>query len=728
MLRGLARRRVRATWDYWRYVYGSEWKYILGLVGVVLGFVVSVLPTSWVLWVTIIGAVLTILLWLIDTRELRSRWVGVLLVNNRGDIQSYPFEGVQWDADRGLSGFVTLASSDPQTPGERIWRDPELNRALWTQSRATGIDLRPRPYELPPELRDIAPQALRRTSRPNESPTERTKRPVWFNGRLARLATEPTVERLGTTVFEFEEVSYFDGQASNELWHWSRDVSIPDGGNRIPLLCAVDTRRRILPLDQSRMAHIVGITIFAITSDDQLIFVKQSRHNSVQPDGFAASASGSLDWADVRQCEGNLFDALMTGMMRELDEESCVQASDVIPGSARITGYFRWLSRGTKTEFSGLVRLRVTAEELLSRRISGEEKTYTSGHGVVPLSLLLADRGELGWEAPVDDLQAALGGGAGLVLGTSTMATWHAAADYLEANPEYLSTVDFEPAGFTDAGAATRAGKGDEKLNEDFGQAGPRGLVVVDGATGLGGEPVMHDVSDARWFARRVGQQLFDGLQREAPLSHILAEVIAEAGREYDEVGADRDPVDRPVASLAAVRIVEDRLEWLNVADCPIVVLRDEGHEVIVDGALAPLDRAAVQQMVHIARAEGISVRDARPQISELLRSNRARQNQPGGYCAVDTQGLGLAGVHTGSVPLAGLRGVVVMSDGFEQIHDPQGMVADLGELAADVHADTVDEWMDRLFAAEDADPDFEQHPRFKLHDDTTVAWGWFRR
>lgn len=75
------------------------------------------------------------------------------------------------------------------------------------------------PYRLPAELAEISAQSLRRTARPDASVDTRTRRPLWFNGRCARLMTEPTVASLQGSPFHFQPATYFDGQCSNELWH-----------------------------------------------------------------------------------------------------------------------------------------------------------------------------------------------------------------------------------------------------------------------------------------------------------------------------------------------------------------------------------------------------------------------------------------------------------------------------------------------------------------------------
>ncbi|MGJ3508869.1 protein phosphatase 2C domain-containing protein [Enemella sp. A6] len=727
---GELRRHLRATFDYVVFVYGSEWKYVVGLIGVVLGFIVALMPSGWVFVVTGIGAVITVALFLVDTRELRSRWTGVRLHNNKPELNSFRFDGVQWED--GMDGFVRFPPLHGQEPGstdEYIWTDPEVNRLLWTRSEITQVWLSPHRFELPRDLADIAPQSLRRTAAPNQSATERTKRPMWFNGRLARLSSEPTPEALGTTRLAMQEVTYFDGQASNELWHWSRDETIADGGSRLPLHHVVDTRRRILSLEQARMANIVGITIFAITADEQVLFVRQSMRNSVQPGWFAASASGSLDWADVvAEAElsttksPTLGRVLMRGMLRELDEESRVRAEDVLAGSERVTGYFRWLNRGAKPEFSGLVRLTVTLAELEQRTIASSERPFTDGHAAIPVEHLLAERPD-GWSDDTAAMLAALNAGREnpTPIGTSTRATWQAAADYLEANPEYLTRTTFTER-FTSFGYASWAGKGDPNTNEDYANAGNRAILVLDGATGLGEGRVSPEGSDARWFAHTVGDQLSARLGGEGSLTELIALSLAETRRAWAELpgSAEASGLALPTAGLAVARLNEDRLEWATLGDCRVVLATTDAIVEHVADELRALDAKAIAAMVEIAERTGCTVAEARGQIVDTLRAHRQLQNVE--YAILDLDGAGLDRLRTGSLPVSQVRAVMLASDGFAELWDGFG-AATAGEVLGRLNDDRAQDWLAELFELRDRDPDHSRLPRFKLHDDSTVAW-----
>lgn len=492
------RSRLRAFIDYMRFVYGSEWPYAVGLFSSLLAVAVSAIghaiSREMVFAAGALGAIITSVLLLRDSLDLYQRWTSAeLRFGGIRDSEDY-FSGVQWHTDAGTGGdpedgFIDLAGAGDGDVVERIWRNAEVDQTLWAEADKARIELRRTRYMLPDRLKDIAPRALRATNNGSDGES-RNRRPIWFNGKLARLMTEPTAHGLASNPLSVQAVSFYDGQSSNELWSWTqvtksrpetnfftslghfiRDVfrnvwrrkqtkvttqQLEHGMRSVAHDYAVDTTGKILSLSDARMANIVGISLLAITADRQVLFVRQTERNSVLPKGFAASSSGSLDWADTKNVKQRaeftgqsvlLRDVLFEGMLRELYEESQVRRSEIVEGSQHVTGYFRWLRRGAKPEFTGIVRLNVTLADLTGRRIKGTEKNYTAGRFAVPVSIL--EQAAETWTQDQPDLYTALhsqlpegqqpDAGKRVPIGVSSIATWCAAADFLAAHPNYLA-------------------------------------------------------------------------------------------------------------------------------------------------------------------------------------------------------------------------------------------------------------------------------------------------
>lgn len=346
----------------------------------------------------------------------------------------------------------TVVLADAGTPDtEAILRDAAVDEHLHATASTTAIRAVKEPYMLPRPLRSIVPSSFRVLAN-RSSPDTPNRLPQWFNGKLTRLSSD-----LDEEVLTIQPVGFFDGQASNELLGFQR-VGDPVGQSVIHRQM-FDQHDQVLSLSESGLANIIGITVFAITADGYVLFVRQGSANAVQSSGYAASGSGSLDWDDVVTASGaarradkqvSLHELLMTGVCRELAEESQVDANEIVDGSEVVTGFFRWLSRGAKPEFTGLVKLHATMGDLIDRQPDAQEQQYTAGRGWVPVGVLL-DNADT-WEVRHDGLRQSLARHQGdtsdahdVVIGVSTMAAWCAAADYIAANGQYLDDVVIQP-------------------------------------------------------------------------------------------------------------------------------------------------------------------------------------------------------------------------------------------------------------------------------------------
>ena len=441
---------LQSRWDYARFVYGhgswTAWQLVAATVALLGIFLPTVLPGGVVAGINGVALAIAVFTAVLGAVYTYLRWWSVVLEPATPEA----VQGVQW-TESGWLSREAFASSNGS--GTRIWWSPEVDASLHTRDlgvpsenqdgdRAiTPARLDPVAYRLPGALQDVAAAALRHSG----SNWERTLRlPVRFNGRCLGLTVEPTPQAIASGELVFEPVSYFDGECSNELWHFRiRRDGVTQSVQAASL--AVDRAGRALSLDQSQVANIVGISLFAVTSDHKVMLVRQTQHNSIAPGALASSSSGSLDLADyprsgrrplwalkgpsVERAEGpvNGLRVVMSGMLRELHEECLVRpergpggaldyfAGEVRGETARVTGYWRWESRTMKPEFSGIVQLNVTSEALASRKHKGSESTFTEGLVAVDADVLVRAAHDLSFDAPtgwerqvIDDLREAV--------------------------------------------------------------------------------------------------------------------------------------------------------------------------------------------------------------------------------------------------------------------------------------------------------------------------------
>ncbi len=231
--------------------------------------------------------------------------------------------------------------------------------------------------------------------------------------------------------------------------------------------------------------------------------------------------------------------------------------------------------------------------------------------------------------------------------------------------------------------------------NEDYAACGPDWAAVFDGATVPSGTDTgcAHGV---RWLVRRLASAVAARMPlRPMPLDDLLAEAITEV-RGAHGGGCDLDNPDSPSATVSLCRITGTRLEYLALADSPIVVRQPgAGTRVFRDGALDRLP-------------------GGRPYSRELV---RAMRNRDGGFWVAAAAPEAAYHAVRGSAALAPGSELALLTDGASRLAERYGRGWDrLMTLLRDGGPG-------RLIAAvrelEAADP----APGGKRHDDATAVY-----
>jgi hypothetical protein len=233
--------------------------------------------------------------------------------------------------------------------------------------------------------------------------------------------------------------------------------------------------------------------------------------------------------------------------------------------------------------------------------------------------------------------------------------------------------------------------------NEDFVAAAPGVVVLLDGAGIPGTEEICHH--GVAWYARTLGASLLVGLARDSATG--LAEALADAIEHV--AGLHRHSCDlanpsSPQATVAVVRVNEDRLDHLVLADAYVVIDRlAGGHRVVTDPREVDTRRACTTPLEGLELGSAQYERARGPVVEAL----RARRNQPGGYWIAKDDPRAATEAVTGSVPLGELAGVALLSNGATRIVDPYGLL-DWPALMTLLRASGPDQLLGRVRAAED--------------------------
>ena len=267
-----------------------------------------------------------------------------------------------------------------------------------------------------------------------------------------------------------------------------------------------------------------------------------------------------------------------------------------------------------------------------------------------------------------------------------------------------------------------------QRPNEDYASvvlpaSGVGGAVVVlDGVTPPEGDDgCVHDVP---WFTARLGGALLElsASRRDMTLSHCLSEAIARTAAAHAPI-CDLSHPRTPQATVSAARWDEETVEHLVLSDASLLLEADDGTVTpLLDTRLdrLPPEVYALKRRVR-SLPSGTPGRAAAA--AEYAAAVEAQRNAPGGQgfytAAADPEVASLA--VAGTTPRREVRALLAMTDGASRWRDMFGF-GDWGDLFALVRKEGPQTLIDRVRAAESADPAGTAFARWKCHDDATAV------
>jgi hypothetical protein len=168
----------------------------------------------------------------------------------------------------------------------------------------------------------------------------------------------------------------------------------------------------------------------------------------------------------------------------------------------------------------------------------------------------------------------------------------------------------------------------------------------------------------------------------------------------------DLNEVGAPSAAVAVVRIGENSVEYLVLAD--VAILLDS-----VDGLTVLSDERVADTVNDLAGKESVG--------AEVMRRRERYRNREGGYwvAAADPDVANHAQI--GQIPLKGFGYAALMSDGVTRLVSPFEQTNWPGLLAAVLNSGPASV-IKHVRSIEAADARGERWPRFKVSDDATIA------
>jgi hypothetical protein len=254
--------------------------------------------------------------------------------------------------------------------------------------------------------------------------------------------------------------------------------------------------------------------------------------------------------------------------------------------------------------------------------------------------------------------------------------------------------------------------------NEDFVAATPDAVVLLDGAgTPIGSESgCVHGVA---WLVRQLGGALLSSMTRDddSDLAGCLAASIAEVRSQHAGT-CDLAHPGSPSATVVAIKVREQALDYLVLADSVLVLDLSTGLRVVSDDHEAQIGRQFRAQMDAWPNGTPEHEKAQREYVERL----RAHRNRPGGFWVASTEPAAAEQALTGSVPRAQARAAAVLSDGASRLVDRFDLVT-WEDVFKTLDTLGPNELLRQVREAEKSDPLGSRWPRGKVHDDATAAY-----
>lgn len=269
--------------------------------------------------------------------------------------------------------------------------------------------------------------------------------------------------------------------------------------------------------------------------------------------------------------------------------------------------------------------------------------------------------------------------------------------------------------------SVSEAGKA---VNEDRATASPGAAWILDGATGLGPQPLFPGPSDPAWFVETADALLAQLTREDHEGKVLLRRLVADLQEACAAAAlaplADTE-IELPSASLAVAQMIAADIQLLMLGDCKLLLRHQDGHvEALDESSVAPFDAKLVDAL-RVMRAGGKApLSEIMSRLTPLIRQNRLWKNRPGGYGVLTADAACLAFAETTRRPAADVTHLLLATDGFYRLVDTYRMVtaSELMEAALERGLGPLHVALRRL---EESDPECLAFPRLKPRDDATA-------
>ncbi|WP_158560353.1 protein phosphatase 2C domain-containing protein [Paenibacillus contaminans] len=251
---------------------------------------------------------------------------------------------------------------------------------------------------------------------------------------------------------------------------------------------------------------------------------------------------------------------------------------------------------------------------------------------------------------------------------------------------------------------------------------------VIDGATSLtpfrgpnnetGGYMASHSI---KAYLEALGEE------RDGPLRLEQAVLEANDGLREQMKSFGIDTADKQAvwsAGIAAVRVLEKHIDYVQAGDCMIYALYKDGSvRTVTRDQVGHIDAKTKLLLIEGIQQGITSQAELRKLVTPAILANKQTMNTFDGYSVMSGESALADHLEYGRINRIQLEALLLITDGLfplqaqlDDLFDPQALVAEIRER-------TLQGYAQALLDQEASDSECQRYPRFKTSDDKTAVW-----
>ncbi len=209
--------------------------------------------------------------------------------------------------------------------------------------------------------------------------------------------------------------------------------------------------------------------------------------------------------------------------------------------------------------------------------------------------------------------------------------------------------------------------KGSGIYNEDMVGLCKKGAWVLDGATGLNNKNLISKESDAKWYVSWWNKYLQENIDKDKSLKEIVLEGLEKIKKEYllKLNGLKIENLDLPSASVVIIKFYTDKLEYILLGDCTLLLNKLNEDIIIKDERVCKLDEKVFSKMENLNKRCNLTIFEKKNILLPLIIENRLKKNSDKGYWILEFNKEAVEKSIHGYIDVEGEVRIMMSSDGF---------------------------------------------------------------